>query len=134
MGQLLGRAVEGQAALVQHEDRVIEFQMRQRVGHREHDPAVLARQVVEQADDFPLRARIEAGGDFVAEQDFRIGHKFHGQSEAAFLAAGEHFHLAVADRAEAGFLEHAVDPAIEFRGIAASGRAGGWRLPRIHRR
>ena len=126
VGQLLGRPVEGDAALVQHEDGIVEFQMRQRVGHREHDAAVLARQVVQQADDFALRARIEAGGDFVAKQDFRIGNQLHRQPEPAFLAAGEHLHLAVADRAEAGFLEHAVDAVVEFRGVAgADAQAGG---------
>ena len=126
MGQLLRRPVKRDAALVQHEDGIVELQMRQRVGHREHDAAVLARKIVQQADDFPLRARIEAGGHLVAEQDLRIGNQLHRQPEPAFLAAGKHLHLAVADRVEAGFLQHAVDALVEFRGVArADAQAGG---------
>ena len=105
--------------------------MRQRVGDRQHDAAVLARQVVEQADDFSLGARVEAGGDFVAEQDFRIGHQLHGQSEAAFLAAGQDPDRAVADGGEAGFLQHAVDPLVEFRGVAATHPQAGGRFHRF---
>ena len=81
---------------------------------------------MEQADDFAFGAGVEAGRDFVAQQEDGIGHEFHGQAEAAFLAAGEDFHLAVADRAEAGFLEHAVDAAVEFGEVAgADAQAGG---------
>ena len=81
---------------------------------------------MQQPDDFTLGARIKAGGDFVAEQQFRVGNELHRQPESAFLATGEHFHLAVADRAEAGFLEHAVDPSVELRSAAAADpQAGG---------
>ena len=81
---------------------------------------------MEQADDFALGSGVETGGDFVAQQDFRIGDEFHGQAEAAFLAAGEDLHLAVVDRTEAGFFEHAVNPAIEFGKVAgADTQAGG---------
>ena len=134
MGQLRGRSVKSDPPLVQHQDGIIQLQMRKRVGDGKHDAAVLARQVVEQPDDLPLRARIQAGGDLVAEQDLRIGNQLHRQPEPAFLPAGKNLHPAVRDRAEAGFLQHAVDALVEFRRCRDSARAGGWRPPPIHRR
>ncbi len=72
---------------------------------------------MEEADDFAFGAGVEAGGDFVAEEDFGVGDEFHGETEATFLSAREDFDVAVSDGAEAGFFEDAVDAVVEFRGV-----------------
>ena len=134
VGQLVRRAMERHPALVHHEDGIIQLQMRQRVRHREHDPAVLARQVMQQAHDFPLRARVESGRHLVAQQQLGIGNQLHRQPEPTLLPAGKNLHLPVADRAQAGFLEHLVDPVVELPGIAAADAQAGGGLHRlIHR-
>ena len=94
--------------------------------HREHDAPVLAGKIMEKIDDFPLRARIQTGGDLVAEQDFRIGNQLHRQPEPAFLAAGKNLHMAIADGGETGLLKHAVDAPVELFGVARThSQAGG---------
>ena len=41
MRELLGRSVKSDPPLVQHQDGVIQFQVRERVGHRQDDAAIL---------------------------------------------------------------------------------------------
>ena len=60
MGELFGRAVEGDAAFVEDEDGVVEFEVGEGVGDGEDDAAVFAREVVEEADDFAFGAWVEA--------------------------------------------------------------------------
>ena len=134
MRELLGRSVKSDPPLVQHQDGVIQFQVRERVSHRQDDAAILPGKVVQEPHDFPLRARVEAGCHLVAEQQLGIGNQLHRQSEAALLATGKHLHLAIADRAQPGFLEHTVDPLVQLLGAPATDAQAGGRLHRfIHR-
>ena len=114
MGHLLRRAVVGDPAFVQDQDGIVELQVRQRVRHRQHDPALAAGKVVEQSHDLALRTRVEAAGDLVAKQQLGVRDQLHRQPQPALLAAGKHLHLAVGDRRQPGFLKHPVDPLVEF--------------------
>ncbi len=126
MGQPLGRTVEGDAALVQHENGIVELQMGERMGDGEDNPAVLAGKIIKQAHDLALGAGVKAGGDLVAEQDLRIGHKFHREAEAALLAAREDFDGAIAYRTQAGFLKDPVDTVVELGDVFSFyAQAGG---------
>jgi hypothetical protein len=112
MGQQAGRAVVGQAAAVQHQDRIVQVDVRQAVGHVDHQPLVLARQGVHQVDDLLLGFRVEAAGDLVAEQQGGAADQFHRQPEAALLATGDHLHPAPGDRGEAHFLKRPLDQGV----------------------
>ena len=109
--------MEGDPALVQDEDGIIKLQVREGMGDGENDAPVFSRKIVQEVDDFPLGARVEAGGDLVAEEDFRIRDEFHRKAETTFLAAGKDFYRAVVDRAQAGFPEDAVDAVVQFLGV-----------------
>ena len=93
--------------------------MRQRVRHREHNAALLARELVQQFDDLTLRARIETGSYFIAEQNFRIADQLHCEAESTLLSAGKNFHGTISDGCQSCFFKGAINACIEI------GRASG---------
>ena len=114
------------AALMKDEDRVVEFQVGERVGDREDDPAFLAGNIVEKVYDFALGARVETTGDFVAEKELGMGDQFHGETEASLLTTREDADGAVGNRCQSGFFKNAVNAFIEIgRALRSDPQAGG---------
>ena len=67
--------------------------------------------------DLALRTWVEPGGDFIAEQNLRVGHQLHRQAESTHLTAGEYLDAAIANFNKAGFLERLVDARADRFGI-----------------
>ena len=86
--QLLGGALGGDLAVVEHGDAVGEFVGLVQVLRGEEDGDAVGDEL---ADDLPhvvAGARVEAGGRLVEEDDPRVADQGHGDVEAALHAAG----------------------------------------------
>ena len=131
MGELAGRAVEGDATLVVDQDRVVEFKMSEGVGHKNDGATVVAGKIVEEVNDFAFGAGIESTCDLVTQEELGIRDELHGESETPFLSAREHPDVAVGNGSEASLLQNTVNALIELLGIAALDAETGGSLDRF---
>ncbi|GLK58309.1 hypothetical protein GCM10017624_04660 [Azotobacter vinelandii] len=79
------------------------------MGGDEDGHPVLARQLDQQFPEVVPRDRVDAGGGFVEDQDFRVVQHRHGQREALAHAQRQLFGQAVADLAQVEAVEHFAD-------------------------
>lgn len=126
MSELLGSAVVSDAAFVEDEDGIVEFQVGERVCDGKDNAAFLAGDVVKEVDDFAFGPWVESACDLVAEKELGVGDQLHGEPKASLLSSGKDADGAVCDGGEAGFFKNTVDAGIEVFGILGfDAKAGG---------
>ena len=80
---------------------------------------------MQQEDDFRGAAGIQAGGDFIAEEQGRVVDPFHSQAEAPLLSARKNGDPVVDEVGEAGHLQGFIGGGFEFRPGQAGAQADG---------
>jgi len=131
VGELAGGTVVGDAALVVYEDRIVEFEMSERVCDQDNGAAIVAGKVVEEMYDFAFGTGIKSAGDLVTEEKLGVGDELHGESEAPLLSAGEDLDMAVGNGSQTGFLKDAVDTLVKILMIPALYPQAGCGLDRL---
>src|SRR5690606_12155161 len=111
IGQVLGRDVVGQAAVVEHQHALLHALDQAQVVAGDEHAGALPGERGEQRHDLGGQRGIEVAGGLVGDQQARLGDHGAGDAHALLFTGGELARQGVATRAQAQALEHRAHPA-----------------------